>query len=61
MMITTAQAAKRLKLSLHVVQNRIKSGILPAQPFGKSWMIDDKDLPLAKNARKAGRPAKEQE
>lgn len=53
--ITTAQAATRLNVSVRRVQALITAKRLPAQPFGKSWTIDETDLALVAD-RKPGRP-----
>lgn len=55
MMLTTAQAAEKLGISSRRVLELIKGGRLPAQPFGRTYMIQEKDLALVKN-RKPGRP-----
>jgi excisionase family DNA binding protein len=55
MMLTTAQAAEKLGISPRRVLELIKGGRLPAQPFGRTYMIQEKDLALVKN-RRPGRP-----
>jgi len=55
MALTTAQAAKRLGISSRRLLDLIQAKRLPAQPFGRTYMIDEKDLRLVKN-RKPGRP-----
>jgi len=54
-MLTTAQAAKKLGISPRRLLELIKGERLPAQPFGRTYMIEEKDLKLVKN-RKPGRP-----
>ena len=54
-MITTAEAAERLGVTVRRVQALIAAGKLPAQKFGRDYMIDEKDLKLVAD-RKVGRP-----
>ena len=56
--IGTAVAAQRLGISPDRVRALIKAGRLPAQKFGRDYVIDPKDLALVKN-RKPGRPRKQ--
>jgi excisionase family DNA binding protein len=56
-LISTKDAALRLKLSMRRVQEFIKSGRLPAQMIGGVYMIESEKLVLVKN-RKIGRPRK---
>lgn len=53
--ITTKEAAERLGITQRRINALIKSGKLPAQIFGGSWMIEEKDLALVAE-RKPGRP-----
>jgi excisionase family DNA binding protein len=55
--LTAAQAAERLGVSVRRVQQLVKSGRLPAGQFGGALMIEEKDLKLVEN-RKVGRPPK---
>jgi excisionase family DNA binding protein len=55
MALTTAQAAKKLGISPRRLLDLIQAERLPAQPFGRTYMIEEKDLKLVKN-RKPGRP-----
>lgn len=55
--LTSAEAAKRLNVSVRRVQQLVKAGRLPAKVFGGSLMIQEKDLKLVAE-RKAGRPPK---
>jgi excisionase family DNA binding protein len=54
-MMTTAQTAKKLKLSRRRVLTLIQSGRLKATRFGPSWVIDVKALDAVR-IRKVGRP-----
>jgi excisionase family DNA binding protein len=56
--LSTAEAAARLSISVRRVQQLVKSGRLPAKVFGGSLMIDEKDLKLV-SERKPGRPKKQ--
>src|SRR5262249_2644909 len=53
--LSTADAAARLGVSVRRVQQMVKSGKLPADRFGGSLMIRAGDLKLVAN-RKPGRP-----
>ncbi len=55
--LSTAEAADRLGVSVRRVQQMVKSGQLPAKQFGGSLMIEETDLALV-NERPLGRPAK---
>jgi excisionase family DNA binding protein len=56
-LITTADAAVKLGISVDRVQALIRAGRLPATRFGRAYMINEKDLAKVKD-RKPGRPAK---
>lgn len=56
-LISTKDAAERLKLSARRVQELVKDGRIPAQMIGGVYMIDHRDLKLVKD-RKPGRPRK---
>ena len=56
--LTTKQAAERLKITPRRVQALIEAGRLPAQKFGRDYMIKEADLKLVED-RKVGRPKKE--
>jgi excisionase family DNA binding protein len=58
-LITTAQAAERLGISVRRVQELIGSQRLPAQQFGRTYVVNEEDLKLVEN-RKVGRPPKAQ-
>ena len=53
--ITTKEAAERLKVSVRRVQALIATGRLPAEKIGKTFAIRESDLKLV-NGRKNGRP-----
>jgi excisionase family DNA binding protein len=57
MTLTTAQAAEKLGISSRRLLVLIQDGRLPAQPFGGTYMIQEKDLKLVRD-RKPGRPKK---
>jgi excisionase family DNA binding protein len=56
--ITTTQAAERLGITRHAVIALIRRGSLPAEKFGISWIIKEKNLEKVRN-RKVGRPKKQ--
>lgn len=58
--LTTAQAAELLGISVRRVQQLVKDGRLPAEQFGGALMIKEEDLKLVEN-RKVGRPRKAQD
>jgi excisionase family DNA binding protein len=55
-MITTTDAAKRLKVTRRRVVALIQASRLPAQKLGRDWVIEEKDLERVR-VRKPGRPA----
>jgi excisionase family DNA binding protein len=55
--ISTTEAARRLKVSPSRIRAMIGSGRLKAIKVGKVWLIDPKDLDAVKD-RKVGRPRK---
>ena len=55
--LSTAEAAERLGVSVRRVQQLVKGGRLPAKEFGGSLMIEEKDLSLV-HERPVGRPPK---
>ncbi len=55
--LTTKEVAEKLGVTLRRVQAMIQSGRLPAQKFGRDYMIRETDLKLVEN-RKVGRPRK---
>jgi excisionase family DNA binding protein len=56
-LITTADAAAKLGISVDRVQALIRAGRLPAARFGRAYMINEKDLAKVQD-RKPGRPAR---
>ena len=56
-LLTTKEVAKLLGVSMRQVQALVTSGKLPAQKFGRDYMIREKDLKLVED-RKVGRPKK---
>ncbi len=56
-LITSAQAAEKLGISVRRVQELIKSGRLPSQQFGRTYVVNEDDLKLVED-RKPGRPPK---
>jgi excisionase family DNA binding protein len=55
--LTTKQVADRLGITIRRIQALVTAGRLPAQKFGRDYMIKEKDLRLVKD-RKVGRPRK---
>ena len=55
--LTTKQAAEKLGITPRRVQALIEAERLPAQKFGRDYMIREKDLKLVEE-RKVGRPKK---
>ena len=55
--LTTKQVAEKLGITPGRVQALIEVGRLPAQKFGRDYMIREEDLKLVEN-RKVGRPCK---
>lgn len=56
-LLTTKDVSERLKVSVRRVHALIQAERLPAQKYGRDYLIDEKDLKLVEN-RKAGRPRK---
>ena len=54
-LLTTAEVAERLGVHQTRVQVLIREGRLPAQKFGKMFLVNEKDLKLVAD-RKPGRP-----
>ena len=57
--LTTQEAAARLSISVIRVRQLIGGGRLPAEKFGRDYMIKEEDLDLVAD-RKPGRPTKAQ-
>jgi excisionase family DNA binding protein len=55
--LTTKQVAEKLGITPRRVQALIEAGRLPAQKFGRDYLIREKDLKLVEE-RKVGRPKK---
>lgn len=55
-MLTTLEAATILNVSRSRILKLIAAGRLPAQKFGRDWLIASASLDLVK-VRKPGRPA----
>jgi len=55
--LTTAQVAERLGVHRTRVNVLIREGRLPAQQFGRAYLVDEKDLALV-SERTVGRPPK---
>jgi excisionase family DNA binding protein len=56
-MLTTKEVAERLGVSVRRVHALIQDGRLPAQKYGRDYLIEEKDLKLV-TERKVGRPRK---
>ena len=55
--MTTVEVAEELGIGAQRVRDLIKAGRLPAQKFGRDWVIREADLGLIEH-RKPGRPRK---
>lgn len=58
-LLTTKDVAERLGVSIRRVHALIYDERLPAQKYGRDYLINEKDLKLVEN-RKPGRPSKKQ-
>lgn len=58
-LLTTLQVAGKLGISVRRVQELVNAGRLPAQQFGRTYVIEEEDLKLVAE-RKPGRPRKPQ-
>ena len=56
-LLTTKEVAGKLGVSVRRVHALIQAERLPAQKYGRDYLINEKDLKLVEN-RKAGRPRK---
>jgi excisionase family DNA binding protein len=56
-LLTTAEVAERLGVHRTRVNVLIKEGRLPAQRFGRAYLVNEKDLQLVTD-RPVGRPPK---
>jgi excisionase family DNA binding protein len=59
-MLTTQEAAARLGVTSIRIRQLISGGRLPAEKFGRDYMIKEEDLKLVED-RKPGRPPKPKE
>jgi excisionase family DNA binding protein len=57
-LLTTKQVADRLGVTIKRIQAMIRDERLPAQKFGRDYMIKESDLKLVED-RKPGRPSKQ--
>jgi excisionase family DNA binding protein len=57
-LLTTAQVAERLGVHRTRVNVLIQEGRLPAQKFGRAYLVQEKDLQLVSH-RPVGRPPKD--
>lgn len=57
-LLTTAEVAERLGVHRTRVNVLIKEGRLPAQQYGRAYLVNEKDLKLVED-RKTGRPPKD--
>lgn len=57
-LLTTAEVAERLNVHRTRVNVLIREGRLPAQQFGRAYLVNEKDLKLVE-IRKTGRPPKD--
>ena len=57
-LLTTKEVAERLGVSVRRVHALIQAERLPAQKFGRDYLIQEKDLKLVAE-RKPGRPRKD--
>jgi excisionase family DNA binding protein len=55
-MLDTKQAAKRLGVTISQVTLLIRQGKLPAEKFGRDWMIHPSDIDNLEPRLKTGRP-----
>jgi excisionase family DNA binding protein len=55
--LSTSEAAERLKISSIRIRQLIREGRLPAQKVGRDYIIQEKDLELVED-RRNGRPPK---
>lgn len=56
-LLTTQEAAAKLKITVARVQQLIWAGRLPAKKLGRDYVIAESDLKLVRH-RKVGRPRK---
>lgn len=56
-LLTTKEVSDRLGVTVNRVQAMIRAGRLPAEKFGRDYLVQESDLALVAN-RKPGRPPK---
>ena len=57
--IGTDEAARRFGVSVRRLTAMIRTGIVPAQKIGRTWVLDESVVArIAKRDRKPGRPPK---
>lgn len=57
-LLSTAEAATKLGVTIGRVQQLIWDGLLPAQKVGRDYVINQDDLKLVEDRPKVGRPPK---
>lgn len=57
-MLTTKEAGERLGVTVQRIHALLRDGRLPAEKFGRDYLIKESDLKLVEN-RKPGRPPKQ--
>ena len=57
-MLTTKEVGERLGVTVQRIHALIRVGRLPAEKFGRDYLIQESDLKLVKD-RKPGRPTKQ--
>jgi excisionase family DNA binding protein len=57
-LLTTKQVAEQLGVTVKRIQAMIRDGRLPAEKFGRDYLIKESDLKLVED-RKPGRPSKQ--
>jgi excisionase family DNA binding protein len=57
-LLTTKQVAERLGVTIKRIQAMIRDERLPAQKFGRDYLVKESDLKLVED-RKPGRPSKQ--
>ncbi|MGI8787193.1 MAG: helix-turn-helix domain-containing protein [Pyrinomonadaceae bacterium] len=60
-LLTTSEAAKRLRVTPIRVRQMIREGKIQAKQVGRDYVIEESSLDSVKTYGKAGRPAKESE
>lgn len=57
--IGTDEAAQRIGVSIRRLTAMIRTGIVPAQKIGRTWVLNETDVTrIAKQKRNPGRPRK---